>query len=283
MHTERPLTYAYRVPPECRLTNNGAELYAVYFVLTDIIPILNHDKSLIVTTSEFVFKGALGGAQKWRRHGWRGASGLVAGSGLWSKVLALIECVRVDLKWLNVPSHVGICGNEKANTLAEQGRQKNSLCPFPDSSLGECVVRAVDLDGTPLPVTSPGFPFTSESPANVVRRSFHFASRGDSCVCRQLQFDALVDSPMHSVVRNEDAELSLQKVDGSGECSEQEMLCANDGPTSPHDATCTPERSSIPVYMVDTPFADDFSMNSCSDSDTESLRSATSCISISSG
>ena len=129
-YTEQPLTYAYPVPRECRHTNNGAELYAVYFVLTDIISILNHDKVLIVTDSKYVFKGALGGAQKWRRHGWRGASCPVADSGLWSKVLALIECVRVDLKWLHVPSHVGICGNEKANTLAEQGREKNSLAHF---------------------------------------------------------------------------------------------------------------------------------------------------------
>ena len=54
-----------------------AELYAVYFVLTDVIPILNHHKILIVTDSEYMFKGALGGVLKWRRHGWRGACGVV--------------------------------------------------------------------------------------------------------------------------------------------------------------------------------------------------------------
>ena len=143
-------------------------------------------------------------------------------------------------------------------------------------------MRAVDLDGTPVPVTSPGISFTSESPANVVRRGFHLVSRGDTCVRRQLQFDSLVGSPVHSVVHNDDAEPSPQKVDGSGECGEQEMLCENDVPTSSHDAPCTPEHSSMPVYMVDTPVADDFSMSSCSDSDTESLLCATSCISISS-
>ena len=79
--------------PERRHTKKGAELYAVCFVLTDVIPILNHDKIVIVTNSEDVFKGALGGAPKWRRHGWRGASGSVAELGLWSKVLALIACV----------------------------------------------------------------------------------------------------------------------------------------------------------------------------------------------
>ena len=39
----------------------------------------------------------------------------------------------------------------------------------------------------------------------------------------------------------------------------------------------------MPVYMVDTPVADDFSMSSYSHSDTESLLSQTSFISISSG
>ena len=93
VHTEKPLIYAYPVPRECRQTSNGVELYAVCFVLTDIIPIVNHDRVLIVIDQEYVYKGALCGAQKWRRHGWRGASGLVADSGLWSKHVALIECV----------------------------------------------------------------------------------------------------------------------------------------------------------------------------------------------
>ena len=84
-------------------------------------------------------------------------------------------------------------------------------------------------------------------------------------------------------MHNDDAEPSVQKVDGSRECSEQEMLCENDVPTSSRDTQCTPERSSITVYMVDTPVAVDFSMSSCSDSDTESLLFASSCISISSG
>ena len=144
-------------------------------------------------------------------------------------------------------------------------------------------MRVVDLDGTPMPVTSPGFPFTCESPANVVRRGFHFVSRGDTCVRRQLQFDSLADSPVQSVVHNDDAAPSSQKVDGSGECSEQEMLCENDVPISSHDAPCTLERSSIPVYMVETPLAGDFSMRHCFDGDTESLLSATSCFSISLG
>ena len=50
-----------------------------------------------------------------------------------------------------------------------------------------------------------------------------------------------------------------------------------------HNAQCTPERNSIPVYMVDTPVVEDFSMSCCLDSDTESLLSAIRCISISSG
>ena len=75
-------------------------------------------------------------------------------------------------------------------------------------------MRAVGLDGTPVPATSPGFPSTSESSANVFRRGFHFVSRGDTCVRRQLQFDLFVDSTVPSVVHTDDAEPSLQKVDG---------------------------------------------------------------------
>ena len=92
VHTERPLSNSHPVPAECHQTNSGSELYAVYYVLTNVIPILELDKIVIITDSEYVFKGVLGGAAKWRRHDWRGACGPVADSWLWAKVLALLVC-----------------------------------------------------------------------------------------------------------------------------------------------------------------------------------------------
>ena len=179
VHTERPLSYSHPVPAECRQTNNGSELYALYYVLNDVIPILGLDKILIITDSEYLFKGVLGGAAKWRRHGWRVASGPAANSWLWAKVLALLECVRVDLKWLHNPSHVGICGNEKANTLAESGRQLNKPCPFADKALHHSRVEANNrsgvvmvLDATPLPVSSLGFMFSLDTAVDRVAQGF---------------------------------------------------------------------------------------------------------------
>ena len=183
VHTERPLSYSHPVPAECRQTNNGSELYVVYYVLADVIFILELDKIVIITDSGYVFKGVLGGAAKWRRHGWRGASGPVADSWLWARVLALFECVRVDLKWLHVPSHVGIWGNEKANTFAESGRQLKTPCHFADKALRRSRVESDDwpgvvmvLDATPLPVSSPGFTFSPDTPEDSVAQGFQFSA-----------------------------------------------------------------------------------------------------------
>ena len=197
LHTERPLSYSHPVHAECRQTNNGSELYAVYSVLTDVIPILELDKIVIITDSEYVFKGVLGGAAKWRRHGWRGASGPVANYWLWARVLALLECVQVDVKWLHVPLHVGIWGNEKASTLAESSRQLNKLCPFADKAL-HCSRVELDnqpgvvmvLDATPLPVSSPGFMFSPDTPEDSVAQGFQFSSGSGSSVRRRLNFGA---------------------------------------------------------------------------------------------
>ena len=62
------------------------------------------------------------------------------------------------------------------------------------------------------------------------------------------------------------------------------QLCTIIGlPALPRHMICTPERNCIPVYMFDTPVADDFSVSSCFDSSTESLVSAASCFPIFSG
>ena len=46
---------------------------------------------------------------------------------LWTHVLDILEKVGSEVQWLHVPSHIGIRGNEKADTLADEGRRRSPL------------------------------------------------------------------------------------------------------------------------------------------------------------
>ena len=46
---------------------------------------------------------------------------------LWEQLLREIEQAGAAVRWLHVPSHVGIVGNTHADTLADMGRCKSPL------------------------------------------------------------------------------------------------------------------------------------------------------------
>ena len=71
--------------------------------------------------------GAAGKASKWRRHDWQGSRGPVGHVDLSEQLLKEIEQAGAAVRWLHVPSHVGIVGNTHADTLAHMGRRKSSL------------------------------------------------------------------------------------------------------------------------------------------------------------
>ena len=46
---------------------------------------------------------------------------------VWEQLLHEIELAGPNVRWLHVPSHVGIPGNTKADTLADMGRRRSPL------------------------------------------------------------------------------------------------------------------------------------------------------------
>ena len=74
-----------------------------------------------------VVDGAPGKAQKWKWHQWVGSNGPVSHVDLWEEILSLLEICGNEVRWLQVPSHVGIKGNHKADELADVGRRKSPL------------------------------------------------------------------------------------------------------------------------------------------------------------
>ena len=259
----------------------------MYHALTDVLPQLAASKVLIVTDSEYVYKGVLGGAHKWRRHGWRGSDGPVADASLWKRVLALLECVRCELQWVHVPSHIGIFGNEQANDLAEQGRRANTLCPLHATELIPSLVVVLD---SPEPVARQPFQFSTANPLESVQCGFDFSKARASLmsgVRRKLEFEA----KRSSVDQGPAALLSVTTDSTHMSLDGPQVPCSADVPSSVEEmqqtatAMClgepaTPEKAGVPVYTVDTPVAEDFDLQS--NGDTESVCSMKSVIYLSS-
>jgi len=98
-----------------RTTNNEMELMAVVEALTAVVqakvPVA------IYTDSKYVVEGATGWVFGWMKNGWQTkAKADVANKELWQKLVPLLT--QVTITWHKVPGHVGIVGNERADTIA---------------------------------------------------------------------------------------------------------------------------------------------------------------------
>ena len=112
------------LPVDEEQTNNRGELCATLAVLQ------GHRRGshpLICPDSTYVVDGVLGRAQKWRCHGWQTTSGPARHVDLWTHVLDTLEKIGSEVQWLHAPSHIGIRGNKKADTLADEGRRRSPM------------------------------------------------------------------------------------------------------------------------------------------------------------
>lgn len=96
-------------------TNNEMELQAVVQALKQIA---GKAKSVeIYTDSKYVVEGAKGWVFGWAKNGWKTkAETDVLNKELWQELLPLLG--KVEIEWHKVPGHVGIVGNERADTIA---------------------------------------------------------------------------------------------------------------------------------------------------------------------
>ena len=99
---------------ECT-TNNEMELRAVIEALTTV-----QDSSqtiAIYTDSKYVVEGSTGWVFGWLKNGWKTkAETDVLNKELWQELLPLLKKMKIE--WNRVPGHVGIIGNERADTIA---------------------------------------------------------------------------------------------------------------------------------------------------------------------
>ena len=101
-------------------------------------------KKIIFGDSTYVLDGVAGKAYTWRRLQWCLPTGPVPNSDLWEALLFAIDMAQHIIQWAWSPSHQGIPGNERADAVAEKGRQGHPfpLYPSPDKQ---------DISHTPSP------------------------------------------------------------------------------------------------------------------------------------
>ena len=96
---------------EDKTTNNRMELKAIIEVLKYV-----GDKEVtIYTDSGYVIKGATSWIKNWKKNGWKTKQKTdVLNVDLWKQ---LDECFS-EVEWKQVPGHVGLPGNERADEIA---------------------------------------------------------------------------------------------------------------------------------------------------------------------
>lgn len=110
-----------------RTTNNEMELQAV-------VSALQHVKDqehliAIYTDSKYVAEGATSWIFGWMKNGWKTKAGSdVVNKDLWQELQPLLQ--QVDIQWHKVPGHVGIVGNERADTIASNFAAKGSFALY---------------------------------------------------------------------------------------------------------------------------------------------------------
>lgn len=120
-------------------TNNRMELEAVIQAMEHVKRNAIEGKVDILSDSQYVVRGAMQWRHGWKRNGWaksaKGSPEKLANADLWKLVDSLMDGRDIRLMWIK--GHVGIAGNERADSLASQGCEHanaSSLgCDFADA------------------------------------------------------------------------------------------------------------------------------------------------------
>jgi ribonuclease HI len=105
-------------------TNNEMELRAVVEALK-IVP-TDAGEVKLYTDSKYVVEGATGWTFGWMKNGWKTKAGAdVSHKETWMELVSLLKVVSVE--WHKVPGHVGIIGNERADTIASDLGEKKEV------------------------------------------------------------------------------------------------------------------------------------------------------------
>lgn len=105
-------------------TNNEMELMAVVEALKQVPDEIKNVE--IYTDSKYVVEGATAWTFGWSKNGWKTKTGSdVLHRELWQELTDLLK--KISIVWHKVPGHVGIIGNERADTIASNFGDKKAV------------------------------------------------------------------------------------------------------------------------------------------------------------
>ena len=113
--SERLHAVGAQLPTHLRQTNNTAEIFAAF----QMLKLFLHGKVAICTDLTVVYLGATGKARKWVLNNWVGSQGPLSNVNLWKELLCKLDSPHRSVEWVKDFSHVGIQGNEEADSVAE--------------------------------------------------------------------------------------------------------------------------------------------------------------------
>lgn len=114
-------------------TNNEMELKAVVEALKNIP---KEEKNVeVYSDSKYVIDGAKGWTFGWVKNGWKTKAGTdVLHMEMWKELIELLKKVQVE--WHKIPGHVGIIGNERADTIASDFAEKKIVNLYNGTRVG---------------------------------------------------------------------------------------------------------------------------------------------------
>ncbi|XP_037007714.2 ribonuclease H1 isoform X1 [Artibeus jamaicensis] len=115
-----PLNVSIRLPG--RQTNQRAEIHAACRAIEQA-KAQNIHKLALYTDSMFTINGITHWLQGWKENGWRTSAGKeVINREDFVELDRLVQ--DMDIRWMHVPGHSGLVGNEEADRLAKEGARQ---------------------------------------------------------------------------------------------------------------------------------------------------------------
>lgn len=134
---------------EKKTTNNRMELTAAIAALRELE---NAEGDLIIyTDSAYVLNGATEWYRGWIQKGWRTSTGdPVLNADLWKELLPLVSARGKwgRVKWVRIPGHAGVAGNERADAIAT-GFAASSPPTLFDGPLSDYAIDILNIDIDP--------------------------------------------------------------------------------------------------------------------------------------
>ncbi|MCB9808792.1 ribonuclease HI [Candidatus Nomurabacteria bacterium] len=109
-------------------TNNEMELAAVVRALT-LAQEKKYQSFTLFTDSKYVYSGITAWRHGWVKRGWKNKEGEpIKNLELWQQAHRLVSTAGfVDIQWIRVSGHMGVPGNERADTIATAFADNQSI------------------------------------------------------------------------------------------------------------------------------------------------------------